>query len=115
MRGRIDCTVVALNIEILIFSCILNELINKFYYSFFSAQFPYVRTSSSTLSTRTKSYSSPCRRFHKFGFLDDSKRNAMISSAVVVVSSSTSRVVVTQALKGATVCLTGGEKKVRYP
>ena len=35
MRRLIDCTVVALNIEILIFSCILNKLINTFYYSFF--------------------------------------------------------------------------------
>ena len=35
MRGRIDCCVVALNIEILIFSCILNKIIHKFYYSFF--------------------------------------------------------------------------------
>ena len=31
MRGRMDCTVVALNI---VFSCILNNL-NKFYYFFF--------------------------------------------------------------------------------
>ena len=34
----------------------------------------------------------------------------MVSSAVVVVSSSTSRVTVTHALKGATVCLMSGEK-----
>ena len=109
-----DCTVVALNTEILIFSCIFNKLFNTFYCSFFfSAQFLYVLASSSTQSTRAKSYSSPRRRFlHKFGFLDDSKRNAMVSSAVVVVSSSTSRVAVTHALKGATVCLKSGGKKV---
>ena len=35
MRRCMDCTVVALKIEILIFSCILNKLINKFYCSFF--------------------------------------------------------------------------------
>ena len=34
----------------------------------------------------------------------------MVSSAVVVVSSSTSRITVTHALKGATVCLTSGGK-----
>ena len=36
----------------------------------------------------------------------------MVSSVVVVVSSSTSRVAVTHALKGATVCLTSGGEKV---
>ena len=35
MRGRMDCTVVALNIEILIFSCILDKRIHKFYYYYF--------------------------------------------------------------------------------
>ena len=35
MRGRMDCTVITLNIEILMFSCILNKLINKFYCLFF--------------------------------------------------------------------------------
>ena len=32
MHGCMDCTAVALNIEILIFSCIRNKLINKYFF-----------------------------------------------------------------------------------